>query len=148
MTGVVTALVVTAGATVMSAMEAKEANYQRRAAASREYEASQKRADIQNVRSQREQIRAAKIAQAQMMNVASQTGGMGGSALAGGMSSISSQSMSNINYTAQIAEQNTAIATAQLQGASVTSNAEVWGAIGQLSGTMFSDLGGFKKIMS
>jgi hypothetical protein len=132
---------------VMSVMEQKEANYQRRAAADREYQAQQKRADIQNVRSTREQIRAAKIAQAQMQNVAAQTGGMGGSALAGGMSSISSQAMGNINYTAQIAEQNTAIAQAQLAGASVTSNAEVWGAIGNIAGTIFTGGGGFKKVM-
>jgi hypothetical protein len=105
---------------VMSVMEQKEANYQRRAAADREYQAQQKRADIQNIRTQRENIRAAKIAQAQMTNVAAQTGGMGGSALAGGTSSIASQAMGNVNYTAQIAEQNTAIAQAQLAGASVT----------------------------
>jgi len=133
---------------VMQVMEAKDANYQRRAAADREYQAQQKRADVQNVRSQRENIRAAKIAQAQMQNTAAQTGGMGGSALAGGLSSISSQMSSNINYTAQIAEQNTAIAQAQLAGASVTSDAEVWGAIGNIAGTIFSGGGGFKKIMS
>lgn len=132
---------------VMSVMEQKEANYQRRVAAAREYEAQQKRADIQNIRSTREQIRAAKIAQAQMTNVASQTGGMGGSALAGGTSSISSQLAGSINYTAQIAEQNTAIAQAQLAGASVTSNAEVWGAIGNIAGTIFTGGGGMKKIM-
>lgn len=132
---------------VMSVMEQKEANYQRRAAAAQEYAAQQKRADIQNVRSTREQIRAAKIAQAQMANIASQTGGMGGSALAGGTSSIASQAMGNINYTAQIAEQNTAIAQAQLAGASVTSNAEVWGAIGNIAGTIFTGGGGFKKVM-
>ena len=132
---------------VMSVMEQKEANYQRRAAADREYQAQQKRADIQNIRTQRENIRAAKIAQAQMTNVAAQTGGMGGSALAGGTSSIASQAMGNVNYTAQIAEQNTAIAQAQLAGASVTSNAEVWGAIGNIAGTIFTGGGGFKKVM-
>jgi multidrug efflux pump subunit AcrA (membrane-fusion protein) len=133
---------------VMSVMEQKKANYQRRVAAQKEYDAAQKRADIQNVRSTRENIRAAKIAQAQMQNTAAQTGGMGGSALAGGMSSISSQVSSNINYTSQIAQQNTAIASAQLEGASVTSNAEVWGAIGNIAGTIFQGTGGFKKMMS
>jgi len=133
---------------VMSVMEQKKANSQRRVAAQKEYDAAQKRADIQNVRSTRENIRAAKIAQAQMQNTAAQTGGMGGSALAGGMSSISSQVSSNINYTSQIAQQNTAIASAQLEGASVTSNAEVWGAIGNIAGTIFQGTGGFKKMMS
>lgn len=148
MSALITAAVVFTGAQVMSVMEQKEANYQRRYAAAQEYAAQQKRADIQNVRSQREQIRAAKIAQAQMQNVAAQTGGMGGSALSGGMSSIASQTSSNINYMSQIAEQNTAIATAQLQGASVTSNAEVWGAVGSIAGTIFGDLGGTKKLFS
>jgi hypothetical protein len=147
---------------VYSVMEQKEANYQRRVAAGQQYEAQkrqfeaeQKRADIQNIRGQREQIRAARIAQAQMQNTAAQTGGMGSSALSGGLSSVSSQLSGSLNYTAQIAEQNTAIigaqmdqASAQLAGASVTSNAAVWGAIGDIAGTIFTGGGGFKKIMS
>ena len=84
-----------------------------------------------------------------MANIAAQTGGMGSSALAGGLGSIGSQASSNLSYMSQIAEANTAIGGAQLEGARAQSagaakiavaqsNAAVWGAVGQLSGTIFS----------
>jgi hypothetical protein len=148
MTGVVTAIAaaVTATATVAGVLEQKEANYQQRVAAGKQFEAQQKKADVQNVRDVRQQIRASRIATGQMQNVGAQVGATGGSALAGGVSSIGSQTVSNINYMAQIAQQNTAINAAQLEGASVTSNAAVWGAVGSLSGTIFSDMGGFKTL--
>jgi hypothetical protein len=146
MTGLVTAAVVMAGATVAGVLEQKEAGYQQRVAASKQFEAQQKKADVQNVRDVRQQIRASRIATGQMQNVGAQVGATGGSALAGGVSSIGSQTVSNINYMAQIAQQNTAINAAQLEGAMVTSNAAVWGAVGSLAGTIFSDMGGFKAL--
>ena len=148
MTGVVTAIAagVTAVSTVMGVMEQKDANYQQRVAAAKEAEASQKRADIQNVRNIRQQLRERRLLEGQMQNVGAQIGATGSSALAGGVSSLGAQTASNISYVAQIAEQNTAIANAQLQGASVTSNAAVWGAVGSLAGTIFSGMDGFKRI--
>ena len=146
MSGLITAAVVTAGATVAGVMAQKEAGYQQRVAASKQFEAQEKKADIQNVREVRQQIRASRIAAGQMQNVGAQVGATGSSALAGGVSSIGSQTVSNINYMAQIAQQNTAINTAQLQGAMVTSDAAVWGAVGNLAGTIFTDLGGFKQM--
>ena len=148
MTGVVTAIAaaVTATATVAGVMSQKEANYQQRVAASKQFEAQQKKADVQNVRDVRQQIRASRIAAGQMQNVGAQVGATGSSALAGGVSSIGSQSISNINYMAQIAQQNTAINAAQLESANVTSNAAVWGAVGSLAGTIFSNMDGFKTL--
>lgn len=146
MTGLVTAAVVAATATTVGVMQQKEANYQQRVAASQQYEAQQKKADIQNVREVRQQIRASRIAAAQMQNVGAQVGASGSSALAGGVSSIGSQTVGNINYMAQVAQQNTAINTAQLQSAMVTSDAAVWGAVGSLAGTIFSDMGGFRAL--
>jgi hypothetical protein len=105
----------------------------------RAFEAEQKKAEIQNVRSVRSQIRQARLAQSQMSNVAAQTGGLFGSGLAGGTSSVASQTAGNINYMSQIAEQNTAIGQAQLGAAKAQSNAAIYGQIGSLAGTIFSN---------
>lgn len=119
------------------------------------FQAEQRRAEVQNVRAVRQQIRSARMAQAAMTNVAAQTGGMGSSALAGGTSSVQSQLTGNINYMAQIAEQNTAIGNAQIassvaqgQAARAQGRAAVYGAIGDISGTIFSAKGGWSKALS
>ena len=119
----------------------REASHQRNLAAAEEqkrYVAEQKKADIQTVRSAREQIRASYIAQASMVNRAALSGGTGGSAVAGGTASVGSQTAGNLNYMAQIAEQNTAIGNAaaasanyQAAASSAQSDAAIWGAIGQ-----------------
>jgi hypothetical protein len=81
---------------------------------------------------------------------------MGSSALAGGLGSVGSQAAGNLSYMSEIAEANTAIGGAQLEGARASaagaakiaiaqSNAAAWGAVGQLSGTIFSGAGGFKS---
>jgi hypothetical protein len=128
--------------TVASAYQQRKAG---RAAAS-QYAAEQRKAEIQNTRSVRQQIREARIAQASMTNTAALTGGMGGSGLAGGIGSVGSQLSGNINYMQQIAEQNTAIGAAAAAGAQAQSNAAIYGSIGQLGGTIFSAMGGFKAL--
>lgn len=128
--------------TISSANQQKKAGQ----AAQRQYAAEQKKAEVQNIRSVRQQIREARIAQASMTNVAALTGGMGGSALAGGVGSVGSQLAGNLSYMQQIAEQNTAIGAAAAAGAQAQSNAAVYGSIGQLGGTIFSAMGGVKAL--
>lgn len=108
---------------------------QQASASKRQYAAEQKKAEIQNVRSQRQQIRSARAAQASMMNVAAQTGGMGGSGLAGGTSSVSSQLGSNLEYMGQIAQQNTAIGNAAGDAAQWGATATIFGAVGSFAGS-------------
>lgn len=115
-------------------------------AARAQAEAEKRRAEIENIRKTRETIRQARLAQASMVNTAAQTGGMGSSGLEGGVGSIGSQMASNISYMSQIAEQNTAISNFAVTQASAQSNAQVWGAVGKLSGTIFSDMGGWSTI--
>lgn len=124
------------------------AQQQRKAAAAqqRQYQAEERKAEVQNVRSVRQQIRESRLARAAMTNVAAQTGGIGSSALAGGISSVGTQFAGNLNYMQQIAEQNTAIGAAAAQGAQAMSNAAVYGAIGNLGGTIFQGMGGFKAL--
>jgi type II secretory pathway pseudopilin PulG len=115
---------------------------QRKAARAQEqsFRAEQRRAEVQNIRSVRQQIRQARLAQSQMTNVAAQTGGMGSSGLLGGTSSVGSQLADNLGYMSNIAAENTAISNAQISSARATSNAAVFGAIGQLGGTIFGDM--------
>ena len=119
-----------AGAVVASAVNTRRAGK----AAEQQYRAEQRKSEIQNVRAVRQQIREARMAQASMTNVAAQTGGMGGSGLAGGTSSVGAQLAGNISYMSQIAEQNTAITNAAIAGAQAQSNATIFGSIGQAAG--------------
>jgi hypothetical protein len=128
----IAATTVLAVSTYKSVQEQKKA----RAANERQFQAQERKAEVQNVRSVREQIRATRLAQGQMTNVAAQTGGMGGSGLAGGLSSLGSQQAGNISYMQDIAKENTDINTAALQGARAQSNAAIWGTIGNAAGSV------------
>lgn len=137
MSGLVTAVVATsiyAVSTYKSIEEQKKA----RRANERQYAAQQRKAEVQNVRSVREQIRATRLAQGQMTNIGAQTGGMGGSGLAGGLASLGSQQAGNISFMQDIAKENTAIDTAALQGARAQSNAAIWGQVGNAAATVAS----------
>ena len=110
----------------------------------RAFEAEQRKAEVQNVRAVRQQVRQARLAQAQMSNIAGQTGGMFGSGLAGGQASTQSQLAGNLNYMSNIARENTAISNAQIAASQASVNASIGQSVTSLSGTIFSDLGGFK----
>jgi hypothetical protein len=135
MSGFVTAVV---GTTVFaySSYQQTKAIKQAGQAEERRFQAEKKRADVQSVRSIREQVRASRLASGQMVNQGAQSGGMGGSALAGGLSSIASQQQGNIGFMSDIAEQNTAIGIAGLESATAQRNAAIWGVVGQAAATV------------
>ncbi len=140
------ALIAAAAVSLYSTNKQIEAQKDAQAAQERQAAAEQRRAEIQNLRSVRQQIRQSRIAQASMVNQAALSGGTGGSAVAGGVASVGSQLAGNLNYMGQIAEQNTAIGTAALQGAQAQSEATIWGAVGKLSSNVYGDLGGSKEL--
>jgi hypothetical protein len=76
-----------------------------------------------------------------MLNIGAQTGGMGGSGLAGGLGSLGSQQAGNINYMQNIAKENTAIAGAGLDAAKAQSNAAIWGQVGSTAISVGSVVG-------
>jgi hypothetical protein len=84
--------------------------------------------------------------QASMVNQAALSGGMGSSGLAGGVSSVGSQLAGNISFMSDIADENTAISAAIGQEATHMGKAQVYGQVGQLAGTIFSGMGGFKSL--
>ena len=130
--------------------KAKEATENASRVQQQQFKEEQKRADIQNIRSVREQIRATRIAQSSMVNQAALSGGTGGSAVAGGDASAGSQLAGNLDYMGQIAAQNTAInslaaqtAGFQAQAASAQADAAIWGTIGNVASWVGS--AGMKK---
>jgi hypothetical protein len=132
--------------------EGQRATERAQAASQRQYAAESKKAEIQNIRSVRQQIRQSRVAQSSMLNVGAQTGGTGGSALAGGMSSVGSQLGSNLDYMSQIATANTAIggaamdySTAMGDASIASSKASQYAAVANLGGTVFGSVGGFGK---
>jgi hypothetical protein len=138
MCGVVTAISVGVGIYAVGTYKSIEQQKKASAADERRYAATQRKAEVQNVRSVREQIRATRLAQGQMTNIGAQTGGMGGSGLSGGLASLASQQAGNISFMQDIAKENTAIDTAALQGAKAQSSAAIWGQIGAVGATVAS----------
>jgi hypothetical protein len=119
-------------ASVISSVKAgKEAREQARA--------EQRRADIQNVRSVRQSIREARLAQASLVSQGAVSGALMGTGVAGGLSSVASQLGGNLNYISQIAEENTNIFNAQIAGARAASNATIFGQVGQLAGGIYKE---------
>jgi hypothetical protein len=133
---------IAAAAAVGSVVETRKAGK----AAEQQYRAEQRKAEIQNVRNVRQQIREARLTQASMTNTAAQTGGMGGSGLAGGTSSVGAQLAGNLSYMSDIATENTAISNAAIARIQASTNAAIFGTVGKMANTIFSDMGGYKSL--
>lgn len=148
-TGAEVALWATAATTAVSTVkqiegqrEARAQNERAAATQQQQYREESQKAEIQNIRAVREQIRASRIAQSSMVNQAALSGGTGGSAVAGGVASAGSQLSGNLNYMGQIAEQNTKIGSLsaeaagyQAAAASAQADAAIWGTVGQAAVT-------------
>jgi hypothetical protein len=117
----------------------------RRAAAEaqRRFEISERKAEVQNVRSFRQAIRQQRLAQGAMMNVAAQTGGFGGSGLAGGLASTTSQTAGTVGTMAEIAQYNTQMGQAAVQESKSLAEANLYGQLGGTMLNIFGQAGGF-----
>lgn len=102
-----------------------QAQREQQAALEKQYVAEQKKADLQNIQNIRVRVRRERLARAQMVNRGFQLGGAGSSGLAGGISSLASQTASGIGYMQDIAAANTAIGGAQLEAAGAAGRAQV-----------------------
>lgn len=155
MSAIFTATAIYAYGTYSSIQEnrkGREATGRAQQASQEQYAAESRKAEIQNLRSVRQQIRQARVAQSTMQNVGAQTGGMGGSGLAGGLSSIGSQLGSNLGYMSEIASANTQIGAAALRYSTEMGNASMaasraneYSAIAGVGATIFGAVGGFPK---
>lgn len=129
---------IAAAAAVASVVQTQKAGR----AAERQFEAEQRRAEIQNVRNVRQSIREARLAQASIQSQGALSGALMGTGVAGGMASVSSQLGGNLNYIASIAEENTNIFNASIAGARAQTNATIFGQVGQLASGAYQGMTG------
>lgn len=136
------ALGVTAISTIASINASKKAAKDERRARAAQIAIEEARAK----RERAQQIREARIKRAAIVASAEASGASETSAAVGGAGSVQSQLGSNLSFldfqTSKQREVNTALNSA----ASNRSRANTFNAIGGLSGTIFSDAGGFKTI--
>jgi hypothetical protein len=132
-----------AGASIDARVQQQNQLRQAAAADERAFRLQQQQADIQQTRTSRAAFRQSVLARAAMANVAYQTGGAGSSALAGGMGSVQSQTGSRIGAMQQTAAMNTKIGQQTLQGAQARTSAATYGAIGDITQTIFGNIGGY-----
>lgn len=117
-----------------------------RKATQAQMEAERRRSEIENVRNARQQVRQARIAQASIINQGGVGGTLSSSGVQGGVASVGSQMAGNVNYMASIAEENTNIFNSAVTSAKASTNANIFGQVGQLGQTMFSTFyGGVPK---
>ncbi|MCA6480576.1 MAG: hypothetical protein IM557_08245 [Chitinophagaceae bacterium] len=134
----------------MQQREAKKSASAQREGQARVLAEERKRAEVDNVRKLRQQIREQRIAQGSLASQAALTGGVGGSAFAGASASAASQTASNVSFMQDVAQINTNIGNIQMETAQRVGAAQArgatYGAIGDISGTIFKDMGGWKKV--
>lgn len=104
---------------------------QRRAA-----KASRKQQELSTQRSNRQAIREAQLRRAEALSAASSMGVLGGSAIAGGLSSLGSQLGSGLGYSSQMSSLSADIEKFQQKAA-------MWGAVSGMGGSLFQAGGGF-----
>ena len=127
-----TALLISAG--VAAAGTVASISQQKKAA-----RASQRQQQLQAQRSQRQALREQQIRRAQMQAQAQALGASGGSAVLGGMSSLSSQLGSAVGYAGQQSGLSSQITMA-------SQRAQTAGSIAGLGMTAFQGLGGFDML--
>jgi hypothetical protein len=144
------AVAASVGSAVAQQREAKKSASAQREGQARVLAEERKRAEVDNVRKLRQQIREQRIAQGSLASQAALTGGVGGSAFAGASASAASQTASNVSFMQDISQINTNIGNIQMETAqrvgAAQSRGATYGAIGDLSGTIFKDMGGWKKV--
>jgi hypothetical protein len=107
---------------------------QRRAVALQE-----KQQELATRRSRRQAIRQAQIARSNAISAGANLGGLFGSSLQGGLSSLGSQVGAELGYSSQMSGLSKDISAAQRSAAR-------WGAISQLGFGLFNAMGGFQGI--
>lgn len=91
----------------------------------------------------RQQIREQRVRRARILQAAENTGVSGGSGAIGSTGALSTLTGRNISNLSSTARASQGIGGAQQRGLDAQQNAQLWGTIGQTSGTIFSAAGGF-----
>ncbi len=133
----------------------RHGNEAAQAARERSAVALQRRNDLMAMRQARSAIRSARIARAAVVNTGANSGTLGSSGVQGGASSILTQGGANLEFlgtsvdlgrqiTAAEIEQSRAISDMNVEVANLKADAALYGAIGEIGGTIFAAAGGPK----
>lgn len=134
--------VVLATATIATGVESIKQSEKARDAQQRAAAAQRKAEKVRATQSQRRANREVLIRRAQAKAQAESLGGRGGSAIAGGISSLSSQFGSAVGFAGQMSGLSQDVNMFQAQAAGAAARSEMFGS---LSGT-FGNLGGYETI--
>lgn len=104
--------------------------------------AEQRRAEVQNVRNVRQAIREARLSQGSLVNQGANAGTIGSTGVSGGLSSVSAQLGSNLNYLSSIAEENTNIFNASVKAAHYQANAQIFGTVASAASSAYTGMTG------
>lgn len=134
--------------------DAKKASSRSAQAQKKSAEAQSRAAEVQAQRERLQQVRQARIAQAQIINTAGVAGmGTGTSGVAGGVASAGTQAASNIgainvaqSFGAEASKWNTVASEQASKQAEAQTNAQMWGAVGGVGTSIFKETGGFGKL--
>ena len=139
MSAVVTALTVSAVALVGGAVESRKAGKAQR----QSMEIQQRQADIQAARSRYATVRQSRMTRGAMEQAAVSQGVSGSSGILGAAAGLQAATASELGTSLTLQGLSQQATAANQAAASAQSNAAIWGAVGGLSGSIFSDLGGF-----
>lgn len=134
---------------------AEDASYAQAEEQRKQTAISRRMADIKNIREQRDLVRRSRIQRAAVINAAANTGTAASSGAAGAVSSIGSQTASNLGYFSTVKENQGSIFESQSREAGFVQaqgqaqrNAAIASSIGNLSSSIFTASGGFKTLFS
>lgn len=118
-----------------------------------QYAAEQQKAEIQNVRAIRQQIRQQRAAAGSIIAQGANAGTLGSTGVTGGVASTQSQMRSNLRYMSDIADTQSAYAAASMRyGDAAAAFGQAQGdeargaAFGNLGASVFNQFGGFQTI--
>jgi phosphoribosylformylglycinamidine (FGAM) synthase-like enzyme len=123
------------GSLVVSSAFAYKGQQQQKAA----FEAQKRQAEAENVRNIRKAIARQRVAQGSILNQGALGGALGSSAVAGGIGATQSQLAGDVNFANTTLANQTASGMAQVRASESA-------ALGQVAGTVFNQMGGFKTI--
>lgn len=123
------------GSLLVSSAFAYKGQQQQKAA----FEAQKRQAEAENVRNIRKAIARQRQASGSILNQGALGGALGSSAVAGGMGATQSQLAGDVSFANQTLANTTAAGKAQVGAAESA-------AFGQVAGTIFKDVGGYKTI--
>jgi len=141
-----TALIVGAIASVAGTAYSVYSGFQAADAREDAAETRNRQIALQNRRRRRSQIRQSRIARAQAVNVAAQTGAQDSSGIRGGLSSLGSQTGSNLGYTSQQGALSALFGSYQQEASDWAGQAQIGQGVANIGTTLFNYGGGMPAL--